>query len=94
MITDHYADGIAREVAADLALSIMSHGHRRAIEAHLRALLAGWGYEGTIEYVAGILDDLADIAGEESAWERMAVPKRRPARSRFERERLEGALAE
>ena len=51
---DPYADDIAREAAEELTISRLGLGHQRALRAHVRALVAGYG----AEHVAGVLADL------------------------------------
>jgi hypothetical protein len=91
---DKYADQIAAEAAADLCLTIMSHGHRRAIEAHLRALMAGWGYEAAAQYLEDTAEAIRAAMADQSAWERLTPGSRPRPRSRFDRERLEMGLGE
>jgi len=51
---DPYADMVAHEAADELAITRLGLGHIRALHAHVRALVAGYG----AEHVAGVLADL------------------------------------
>jgi len=86
------ADRTARQAAKSIAFDRVGNAHAALVEAHLRAMVEGYGPEYVAAFLEGLSDQMGDKVNDAKAWAKLPAPQ--PVkRSAWQRAVLESLLA-